>query len=96
MVRITRISCFFWFQKDKFLAQMRYSLKGVTYIIGASLSEPHIVVLSGCPSGGCLFAFRLAYDRISKWKIEILRLARVLHDSSELSLLRFTPVLQTT
>ena len=65
-------------------------------IIGASLSEPHIVVLSGCPSGGCLFAVRLTYDRISKWKIEILRPARVLHDSSELSLLRFTPVLQTT
>ena len=66
--------------------------------IGASLSEPYIVVFSGCPSGGCLFAVRLAYDRISKWKIEILCPARVLHahDSSELSLLHFTPVLQTS
>ena len=42
-------------------------------------------MLSVCPSGGCLFAVRLAYDRISKWKIEILRPAHVLHDSSELN-----------
>ena len=44
-------------------------------IIGASLSEPHIVVLSRmsvrpvgvCPTSGVC----LAYDRISKWKIAL-------------------------
>ena len=55
-------------------------------IFGASLSEPHIVVFSGCPSGGCLFAARLAYDRISKWKIVMLR--RPLAGSSACYVLR--------
>ena len=81
-------------------------------IIGASLSEPHIhvVVLSRmsirpvgvCPTSGVC----LAYDRISKWKIVMLRRpldrqhayksSSIMHDSTESSLLRFTPVLQTT
>ena len=68
-------------------------------LIGASLSEPHIVVFSGCPSGGCLFAVGLAYDRISKWKIEILHPARVLvvnRNARQFRVEPATPVLQTT
>ena len=55
---------------------------GVTlWVIGASLSEPHIVVLfrmSVRPSSWCLSD--LAYDCISKWKIVMLRRP---HDSTE-------------
>ena len=81
------------------------------HIIGASLSEPHIVVLfrmsvhpvGVCPTSGV----RLAYDRMSKWKIVMLRhpagsptrVQVAQHNArqyTESSLLCFTPVLQTT
>ena len=61
--------------------------------------------MSICPTSGV----RLAYDRISKWKIIMLRRPStcwidntrtcrpaIMHDSIESSLLRFTPVLQIT
>ena len=59
------------------------------------------------PVGVCLTSgVCLAYDRISKWKIVMLRRpldqqhayksSSIMHDSTESSLLRFTPVLQTT
>ena len=49
----------------------------VTGVIGASLSEPQLVAISGSPSPvWSMFASRLAYDRISKRKILMLRRPR--------------------
>jgi len=45
----------------------------VTGVIGASLSEPQLVAISGSPSPvWSMFASRLAYDHISKRKIVML------------------------
>ena len=51
--------------------------RGGGVIIGASLSEPHIVVISitfSCPMYVCLTSVDpIAYNRISTWKTGILR-----------------------